>query len=180
MFQTKVLSMFTYSSTSCFAFVPLCPYLWNGLLGGVVLESGSYLDRSHQATTVPLEEVYGGWGESGEEKEEENRGEGLGVLCLLFGPWRNHSHHRAQVRHTCEAHPGSVWQLPWQQTHEGPCCIWVIPSMDLETDCKQLLIPTGDICKNTCCGSSHIVWVGWSRLNFIAINVVLKAPLQLI
>jgi hypothetical protein len=51
----------------------------------VVLEGGSYPDRSHQASTVPREEVYWGWGRSEEEKKKGKKGRGVGGLCLLFG-----------------------------------------------------------------------------------------------
>lgn len=104
MFQTKVLSMFTYSSTSCFAFVPLCLYLWNGLLGGVVLESGSYLDRSHQAITVPLEEVYGGEGGGVGKRRRKTgvRGWGFSAFYLGHEVITHTTVHRwgAHVRHT--------------------------------------------------------------------------------
>lgn len=75
-------------------------------------------------------------GGSGEEKEERRRKEGARDwgLCFLFGPW----HHWAQVRHAGKVHIGSVWQLPWQQTHESPCHLGVKSLLDSKADLKVI------------------------------------------
>lgn len=66
---------------------------------------------------------------------------GWGSLSL------NHAHHfaqhrrDAQVKSTGEVHAGNVWQLPWQQTQEGPCCLGVMSLLDSEATsfcCQQL------------------------------------------
>ena len=49
-----------------------------------MLESGLYLDRSHQAITAPREEFFWGGGQGREGgKKEAKKGEGLGSLPFI-------------------------------------------------------------------------------------------------
>lgn len=47
-----------------------------------------------------------------------------------------------QVMQVAQPAQGCVPQLPWQQTREDPCRLWMTSSLDSEAGSKQLLMLT--------------------------------------